>query len=196
MRHFSVLVVAVAGSLVVSAGARLQARDAEKDIQELLQEAQKCLNAQKVDDAVDVVKKVVKLAPTNDGYLALLSDLERQTGRFVDGVEHAQQAWKLNDKVPQYAILVAANAYALHDLDRARDYCDKVLKRGEAAVGASAFKDARTIADMLNPQTYTLTWTLDPQKGRITQPGNTLVVTVPKAGLPYQTATYEVTGAQ
>jgi hypothetical protein len=196
MRHGPILIV-VASLLVLCHGPRAQGRDdAEKEIQELLQEAQKHLNAQKLDDAVGVLKKIVRLAPTNDRHLAVLSDLERQSGKFADGIEHAQQAIKLNDRVPQYLILVAANAYNLHDLDRAREYCDKVLKRGESEVGPAAFRDAKTIADMLNPQTYTITWTLDPQKGQITQPGNALVVTVPKADLPYQTATYEVTGAQ
>src|SRR5260370_31300750 len=139
MRHRSILVVTVAALLALCCGPRVQARDdAEKEIQDLLQEAQKHLNAQKMDDAVGVLKKIVKLAPSNDGYLALLSDLERQSGKFADGIEHAQQAIKLNDKVPQYFILVAANAYNLHDLDRARAYCDKELKRGEAEVGAAA----------------------------------------------------------
>jgi tetratricopeptide (TPR) repeat protein len=197
MKHRSILVVAIAFLLVLCHGSRAQGKDAaDKEIQDLLLEVQKHLNAQKLDDAVGVLKKIVKLAPTNDGYLALLSDLERQSGKFADSIEHAQQAIKLNDKVPQYFILIAASAYNLHDLDRAREYCDKILKRGEAEVGASAFKDAKAIADMLNPQTYTITWTLDPTKGRITQPGNFLLVTVPKADLPYQTATYEVTGAQ
>ena len=51
---------------------------------------------------------------------------------------------------------------------------------------------------MLNKQTYTITWTLDPSKGRLTTNtvlGTAFVVSVPKAELPYQTATYEVTGA-
>ena len=93
---------------------------------------QKLLNdKKKTDDAVTVLKKVVKLAPADDKMLAVLSDLERQTGKFADGAEHAMQAIKINDKVPTYYLLVAINAYNMHDLDRAREYCDKVLKRGE-----------------------------------------------------------------
>jgi tetratricopeptide (TPR) repeat protein len=190
-------IVVVASLLTLVGGPPARAQDANaKEIQELLQEVQRHVNAQKLDDAVATLKKVVKLAPDNDGYLVLLSDFERQTGKFADGLEHAQQAIKINDKVPQYFLLVAIHAYNLHDLERAREVCDKLLKRGEAEIGAAAFKDAKAIADMLNPQTYTITWTLDPLKGRITQPGNVLIVTVPKADLPYQTANYEVTGAQ
>ncbi len=195
MSRHSILVVAIACTLsltTVTAGP-------DPEVQRLLLEAQKHLDAKKPDEAVAVLKKIVKLTPADDKLLATLSDLERQTGKFADGMEHALAALKINDKVPTYPLLVAINAYNLHDLDRAREYCDMILKRGEKEAGASAFKDAREISDLLNKQSYTITWTLDPQKGRLTPGtvlGTALVVSVPKADLPYQTATYEVTGAQ
>ena len=171
----------------------------DPEVLKLLMEAQKHLTEQHPDLAVEAMKKVVKLDPKNDGHLATLSDLERQTGKYADGIEHALQAIKINDKVPTYYLLVAINAYNDQDLDLAREYCDKVLKGSSTQVSPSVLKDAQAIADMLTKQTYTLTWNLDPQKGLQTKGtvlGSALVVAVPKADLPYQTATYEVSGAQ
>jgi len=189
-------ILLLAGTLLLAPS--LPARDdpaANPEVQKLLLEAQKALMAQKPDDAVEAMKKVVKLVPGNDQLLASLSDLERQSGKFADGFEHALQAIKINDKVPAYFILAAMNAYSDHDLEHAREYCDKVLARGKE-VGPAAVADAKTIADLLNPQTYTITWTLDPTKGQPAVPGNYYVICVPKADLPYQTATIQVTGDQ
>ena len=192
---FLVVALACSLSLVQILPARGPA-PAEQELQQLLQEAQKFLDAQKLDEAVAVLKKATKLAPNSDKLFASISDLERQTGKYADGIEHALQAIKLNDKVPTYYLLVAINAYNLQDLDRAREYCDLVLKRGGKELDPAVFKDATAIAALLTKQTYTINWTLDPQKGRQATPNSSLVVTLPKTDLPYQTATYEVTGAQ
>src|SRR5262249_53692699 len=121
-------ILLLAGTLLLAPS--LPARDdpaANPEVQKLLLEAQKALMAQKPDEAVEAMKKVVKLVPGNDQLLASLSDLERQSGKFADGFEHALQAIKINDKVPAYFILAAMNAYSDHDLEHAREYCDKVL---------------------------------------------------------------------
>src|SRR5262249_55489325 len=110
------------------------------------------------------------------------------------GAEHALQAVKLNDKVGFYHLLVAANSMGDQELDRAREYCERVLKMGKAGAGADAYKEAGSIYAQLLPKTYTLHWKLDPRKGRAA--GGTLAVALPKDGLPYQSTTYEVSGAR
>src|SRR5215468_2369291 len=98
MKRILLLAVCVAGSIVVnhSPSRVVAAQDAELDA--LLAEAQKLLEKQKVDEAIVVLKKMVAKAPTNERLLAALSDLERQTGAFKEGIAHGQQAIKLNDK--------------------------------------------------------------------------------------------------
>jgi tetratricopeptide (TPR) repeat protein len=196
MKRKSILVLAAAILTLAPGLPLVRAADAsDPEVQKLLMEAAKALMAQKPDDAVEAMKKVVKLVPDNDLFVGSLSDLERQSGKFADSLEHALQAMKLNEKKAEYVMLAANAAYSLHDLDRARELCDKVLKRGAEDAGASAFNDAKMISALLNPQTYTITWTLDPTKGQLTVPGNYFVIALPKPELPYQTATYEVTGA-
>src|SRR5437588_11556887 len=103
--------------------------DAEQEAKKLVDEAQELAKGQKLDEAIANMHKAIKLAPRNDLYLALTSDYERKAGQYAEGVQHALEAIKLNDKVGAYFILVAASAYGDQDLDRAREYCDLVIKR-------------------------------------------------------------------
>jgi transglutaminase-like putative cysteine protease len=169
------------------------AQDTPDEARQLYQQAQDLARAHKFDQAAAAMAKAIRLAPRNDLYLATASDYERQAGDYTAGVDHALQAIRLNDKVGAYYLLVAVNAYGAQDLDRAREYVDQVLKRGQE-FGAAAVKDARTIQARLVPVTYTLHWTLDPDKGR---PVNgALPIAVPRNGLPYQSVTYEVKGVR
>src|SRR3989442_14763212 len=84
----------------------VRGQDAEQEAKQLAQKAQELGQAQKYDEAITAMKKAVQLAPKNDLYLAMTSDYEFKAGRFADGVEHALQAIKLNDKVGQYYALV------------------------------------------------------------------------------------------
>jgi tetratricopeptide (TPR) repeat protein len=193
MNRNRTVVLGAAGALALAAVLSASGQDAPDEAKQLVQQAQEMVKAQKYDEAVDALKKAVQVAPRNDLYLATLSDAELKAGRYADGLGHAEQAIKLNDKVGPYYVLAAANAYGDQELDRARDYCDTVLKR-EKEFGAGPANDARLIQDHLAPKTYTLFWNLDPQKGRLV--GGAMAVAMPKTGLPYQTVTYEISGVQ
>ena len=111
------------------------------------------------DQAITSMKKAVELAPRNDLYLAMLSDYELKASKFADGLEHAAAAIKLNDKVGAYYVLAAANAYADQEIDRAREYCETVLKR-EKEFGSAAASDIRKLIDQMLKKT----WTIHPPK--------------------------------
>src|SRR5262249_30268586 len=140
--------------------------DAPDEAQQLYQQAQDLAKAQKFDQAIDALKKAIRLAPRNDLYLATASDCELKAGKYADGIEHALKAIEINDKVGAYYVLVAANAVGDQDLDRAREYCDRLLKGGPQEFGTGPCSDARILQDLLVPKTYTLYWNLDPQKGQ------------------------------
>src|SRR4051794_27860615 len=169
-------------------------REAEQEVQQLLRKARDLAGDSKFDEAADTMKEALKLAPGNDLYLAMTSDFERQAGRFADGLEHARQAIKLNDKVGAYYVIAAANAYGDQDPETAREYVGTVLKGGPSAFGPGAVNDAKLIEGLLVKRTYTLYWDLDPRKGQAV--GNVLEVALPKGDLPYQSLTYKVTGAR
>src|SRR5690242_14308785 len=113
-------VLGAAGALALAAVLSASGQDAPDEAQQLVQQAQDLVKAQKYDQAVDALKKAVQLAPRNDLYLATLSDAELKAGRYADGLGDAEQAIKLNDKVGPYYVLAAANAYGDQELDRAR----------------------------------------------------------------------------
>ncbi len=184
----------LAGLLVLSAVLAVPAQDPAEEAKQLAQKAQEAAQSKQFEQAVGLMKKAIQLAPRNDLYLAQASDFELKAGNFSDGLEHALQAIKLNDKVGAYYILAGANAFSNQDLDRAREYCEVVLKRGPKEFGAAACKDAQTLLDLLVKKTYTLFWNLDPDKGR--QGNGGFAIAMPKSGLPYQTVTYEITGAK
>jgi tetratricopeptide (TPR) repeat protein len=171
-----------------------QDKDSAEEARQIFQQAQEMAKAQKFDQAIDTLKKALKLVPNNDQYLAHLSHFELKAGRYADGMEHALQALRLNDKVGAYYILVAGNAFGLQDVDRALDYCERVLKGGPRVYGPEPCKDATLLKDQLAKKTYTLFWTLDPSKGRAL--GGTVAVALPKDRLPSQSATFEIKGAK
>jgi tetratricopeptide (TPR) repeat protein len=188
------IAVLSAGILALACVRPAPGADNADEAKQLVQQAQELAKAQKLDEAVAAVKKAIHLDPANDLYLATASDYELKAGKFADGVEHALQAIRLNDKVGAYYVLVAANAVGEQDLDRARDYCELILKRGPKEIGAGPCNDARTLQDLLLPKTYTLHWKLDPQKGRLID--GKLAIALPKTDLPYQTTTYEIGDVQ
>jgi hypothetical protein len=188
------LLLCLAGVVALTPGWSARGADAAEDAQKLAQQAQELAKAEKFDQAIDAMKKASQLAPSNDLYLATTSDYELKAGKYTDGIEHALQAIKLNDKVGAYYVLVAANAVGDQDLDRAREYCEQLLKRGPKEFGPGPCNDARKLQDLLLPKTYTLHWNLDPQKGRLLD--GKLAIAVPKDNLPYQTVTYEIADVQ
>jgi tetratricopeptide (TPR) repeat protein len=169
-------------------------QDAGDDPASLFRQAQELARAQKYDEAVAVLRQVLRLAPRNDLYLATASECELKAGKYADGLAHALEAVRLNDKVGAYYVLVAASALGDQDLDRAREYCDLVLKRGPQEFGAGACNDARALQHLLLPRTFTLFWNLDPQKGKAVN--GVLAVALPRTDLPYQSTTYEIGGVR
>jgi tetratricopeptide (TPR) repeat protein len=166
----------------------------DDDARKVFQQAQDLAKDKKYDEALPLVKKAVELDPQNDLYRATASEYELKVGKYADGLADALEAVRLNDKIGAYYILVAGNAVGEQDLDRARRFCELVLKRGPAEMGAGPCKDAAALLDLVTPRTYTLHWDLDPAKGHAV--GGSIAVAVPKGNLPYQTATYEITGVQ
>jgi tetratricopeptide (TPR) repeat protein len=164
------------------------------DANQLHEQAQKLAGEKKYDEAIEAMKEAVKAAPSNDLFLARLSDYEYKAGKYADGVKHALEAVRLNDKVGPYYVLVALNAYGDQDLARARDYCERVLKAGPAKFGEGACKDAKILLPLLLKRTYTLHWNLDPKNGRPS--AGTYAVAVPKDNLAYQSASFEINGAR
>jgi transglutaminase-like putative cysteine protease len=187
------IVLLAAGALLLASAPAAPAQDNSDEAQRLFRQGQDLVKSEKYDQALDALKKAVQLAPSNDLFLATLSDCEFKAGHFADGLEHAQQAIKLNDKAGPYYVLAAANAYGEQDLDRAREYSDVVLKR-EKEFGPGPANDARRVQNLVVPKTYTLFWDMDPQKGRLVN--GALPIAMAKGNLPYQTVTYEISGVQ
>jgi tetratricopeptide (TPR) repeat protein len=168
--------------------------DETEEAKQLVDKAKELAKEKKLDQAIAAMHKAIKLDPKNDVYLATASDYELKAGKYADGLKHAKQAIKLNDKAGVYLVLAAANAYGEQELDEARGYCEKILKGGVNAVGAGPYRDALLLQGMLYKKTYTLYWKLDPEKGRLAN--GRIAVALPKTGLPYQTVTYEISGAK
>jgi tetratricopeptide (TPR) repeat protein len=169
------------------------AQNTDSDAKELVDKAQASAKAQKFDEAVVLMKKALELASRNDQYLGMTSEFEYKAGKYADGLQHALEAIKLNDKVGTYYVLAAAHSMWLQDLDRARDYCDVVVKRGKE-FGPRAVQDALMFQDQMGKKTFTLFYNLDPKKGRMVN--GALSVAMPRDGLPYQSASYEISGAK
>src|SRR3954452_14166412 len=111
------VLLGAAGALLLAPGLSALARDSAEEAAKLFQEAQDLAKTQKFEQAATLLHKVLKLVPDNDRYLATASEYEFKSGQYADGVEHALQAIKLNDKVGDYYVLVAANAQGDQDLD-------------------------------------------------------------------------------
>jgi tetratricopeptide (TPR) repeat protein len=187
------LVLAMSGVLA-SALPGFGQTGADSEAPKLFEQAQALAKEKKLTEAIRALRKAVELAPANDKYLAVLSDLEREAGHFTDGLEHARRAIAINDKVAVYYILATANAYLNQDLQQARGYCQKALQLSSADSSQGSYHDAKLLEGFLVKRTYTITWTLDPSKGKLT--GDTLSIALPKGDLPYQRVAYEVAGAK
>src|SRR5262249_14782635 len=156
--------------------------------------AQELVKARDYDGAADVLNQVVKLMPDNDQALFMAGEMERQAGRFADGLKHALQAIKINPNPGQYYILVAAIAHAPQDLKLARTYVQKVLDKSDREISPLERFNARLLDDVTTPKTYTIHWELDPRRGL---PVNgTYAVALPRADLPGQKVTYDLTGVR
>jgi transglutaminase superfamily protein/tetratricopeptide repeat protein len=166
----------------------------DPDVQMLFEKAKALAKDGKYDQAAELMRKAVKLAPGNDQVLAITSELERQAGEFTQALEHARQALRINDKAGPYHVLAAAAAYGTQDLDAAREHVQKLLKAGPSGYGEGPYKDAQRIDALLRPKTYTITWQLEPRKAR--SPGPVLPVALPRGDLPYQKVSYKVVGAR
>src|SRR5205085_2300370 len=127
-------------------------------------------------------------------YLAMTSDYEYKASKFADGLEHAQQAIKLNGKPGPYYVLAAMNAYAQQDFDKTREYAEIVVKGGPSTYGQGPCKDAGILQSLVVKKTYTIFWNLDPKKGRLV--AGSFPVAMPKGDLPYQSVSYEIEGAR
>jgi tetratricopeptide (TPR) repeat protein len=169
-------------------------QDAAAEARQLAEKADQLAREKKLEEAVAAARKAIQLAPKDDRYLALASEYEMRAGKYADGLEHALQALKINDKVGGYYVLAAGNALGNQDLDRAREYCDRILKGGPDKFGEGACNNARVLLAKMAPHVYTVHWDLDPSKGRLA--GGTLAVALPKDGLPNQSTTYEIKGAR
>jgi tetratricopeptide (TPR) repeat protein len=193
----STRLVLLAACVVVLVGVVSSRGDDAAEVQKLVVQARQLLAEKKLDEAVEAIRKAVKLLPDNDRVLAAASEVELRANRFADGLEHAQAAIKINDKVALYYVLAAGNAYSNQDPELALTYCRKVLDMKPAEAGESVYKDAQTFEGMLLPKTYTITWNLDPQDPRKRAfTGDALLVALPKGDLPYQKVAVQVQGAQ
>jgi tetratricopeptide (TPR) repeat protein len=190
----SIVMHGVVGILALALARPAPGQDAEAEARKSAEEAVELAKGKKLDEAIAAMKKAIELAPRNDLYLARASDYEMQAGKFADGLEHAQKAIRLNGKVGAYYVLAAANAVGVQDLDRAREYCDHILKGGPKEFGEQACRDVDIVQGLLLPKIYTIFWDLNPARGRSV--GGTLTVALPKTGLPYQGTTFEIKGAR
>src|SRR5207247_617449 len=102
MRHRAAFVLL---SLLVLG--RLTPAQDSPEAKELAAKATELAKAGKFADALPLVKKAIQLAPQSDKLLNLASDIEHKLGRFADGLEHAEQAIKINGKDPGHIYLAA-----------------------------------------------------------------------------------------
>jgi len=116
----------------------------------LYQEAQALEKSKDYPSAVKKMKEAIDLAPDNDLYRAYASHVERMAGSYGDGVEHALQAIKINEKkVGWYYASAAFNAHAKGDRELARVYCKKVIDFGAEIVGQENYDQAKKLLDEL-----------------------------------------------
>jgi tetratricopeptide (TPR) repeat protein len=191
--------IAAAGCLIaLFLGAINTARADEPDAQQLARQAEEYVRDKKYDEAIEAIHKAIKMAPDNDRYLMIASEIERRAGRFADGLRDAEAAIKINDKVGLYYALAAANAYHNEEPELALKYCRKVIEMGpDKAGGEAVVNDAKSYEDALLKKTYTITWNLDPSDPRHRKfTGDFIPVALPKDNLPYQSVTVQVKGAK
>jgi tetratricopeptide (TPR) repeat protein len=197
MTRKRILVPALVCLIAVISAMPAFVRGEEGSASELAQKAERYARDKKYDQAIEAIHKAIELAPRNDHYLMLASEIERRAGRFADGVKHALAAIKINDKVGLYYALVAANAYGDQEPELALQYCRKVIEMGKSKAGEGVYNDAKAYEDMLVKKTYTITWNLDPSDPRHRKfTGDFIPLALPKSNLPYQTTTVQVKGAK
>ena len=87
----------------------------------------------------------------------MTSDYELKAGKFTDGLAHALQAIRLNDRDGGYYVVAAANAYWDQGLRLARDYCDQRAQKGPQVLwSARACQDAQLLfTDLMFKKQYT-----------------------------------------
>jgi len=191
------LVLALGAAAIGETPDRRDAAPTEPDVPKLMQQAEQLYRDKKYDEALDAIHKAIKKQPNNDRLLMMSSEINRRAGRFADGKRDALAALKINDKIPLYYALVAANAYGNEEPELALEYCRKVLDMGPSKAGASVYKDAKAYEDMLVKKTYTITWKLDPSDPKHHKSvGNYIPVALPKDGMPYQSVAVEIKDAK
>jgi tetratricopeptide (TPR) repeat protein len=174
------------------------ARADEQEAQQFARQAEQYARDKKYDEAIESIHKAVKMAPDNDRYLRVASEIEYRAGRYADGLRDAEAALKINDKIGLYYALAAVNAYHSEEPELALKYCRKVIEMGpDKAGGEGVVNDAKTYEALLLKKTYTITWNLDLTNERHHQfTRDYLRVALPKGGLPYQSVTFQVKGAK
>lgn len=181
--------------IVLTSRGNLAGQDDPKEVaMQLVAKAQESAKANEFNAAVALMHKALALTPDNDSYLAMTSEFELKAYKFADGFKHALEAIKLNDRFGSYYLLAATNALWNQDIELAREYCTVVLRRGVKDFGQAAYRDAKILDAELRNKTFTLFWTLDPQKVRSASSG--VAIALPKTGLPGQHVTYGIGGVK
>jgi tetratricopeptide (TPR) repeat protein len=193
MKRILWLVPGVVGVLLVLV-APGRSQGPSEEGKQLLQKALELAKDKKAEEALALAQKALALQPKNDLFLAYASQFARQAGRYAEGLDYIQKALEINNKNGVYHVLAAVHAYGTQDLDRAHEYAKKALAFSEAELGGNG-SDARLIYDLTSEKTYTIYWSLDPQKALYKGTG-AILIALPTGNLPYQTVSYEVTGAR
>src|SRR5262245_49524313 len=102
----------------------------EQEAQQFARQAEQYARDKKYDEAIESIHKAVKMAPDNDRYLRIASEIEYRAGRYADGLRDAQAAIKINDKIGLYYALAAVNAYHSEEPELALKYCREVIEMG------------------------------------------------------------------
>jgi tetratricopeptide (TPR) repeat protein len=170
----------------------------EQEAQQFARQAEQYARDKKYDEAIESIHKAIKMAPDNDRYLMVASEIEYRAGRYADGLRDARAAIKINDKASLYYALAAVNAYHNEEPELALKYCRKVIDMGpDKAGGAGVVNDAKTYEALLLKKTYTITWNLDPSNPRHRKfVGDAIPVALPKDNLPYQSVSIQVKDAK
>jgi tetratricopeptide (TPR) repeat protein len=166
----------------------------QEDAGKLFAQAQQQQKDGKLDEALGTIKKAIQLDPKNDRYLAFASNVARLAGKYAEGVQFAQDAVKINDKVALYHALLAFSACKHHDLDLCRDACKKALALPPQYFDEEGYRELVELNGLLSVRKLRFTWALDPKKG-LARSGS-YPLAVPPEKTKGQSASYEVTGAR
>jgi len=175
-------------SLSVQQEAACQVNSAEH----LFQQAQQLRNAEKNEEAKQAIAEAVRIAPENDIYSNYLSWCDYLTGNYVEGINIGIRSLELNPTVPSYYNCVGLNAYGNQDFAIARKYFRLGADISIRYQDRVHYDEANVYLKLLRERTFTVTWQLDPTKGRLKD--GYLSLPVPTTHLPYQDAKFQVTG--